>query len=98
MANDPRLRQLSRIYDSELATHEDARAAIAAEPGVLALALFHEAAASDDVTSIASANDYLESRLEELAAFTGEVANEVRRLFAAMVAPWDGSLLGQRNT
>jgi hypothetical protein len=89
MPVDPLLRQLSRIYDREFAAHEDARAAIAAEPGVLALALFHEAAASDDVTSVASANDYLESRLEELAAFTGEVANQVRHLFAAMVAPWD---------
>jgi hypothetical protein len=91
MASDPRLRQLSRIYDREFATHEDARAAIAAEPGVLALALFHEAAGSDDVTSVETGLAYLEGRLEELAAFTGGAAPEIRRLFAAKVAPWETS-------
>ncbi|MCL4242984.1 MAG: hypothetical protein KJ048_16655 [Dehalococcoidia bacterium] len=89
MASDPRLRQLSRIYNRILETPEDARAAIAAGPGVLASALFLEAAASDDVTSVGSANDYLESRLAELSAFTGERANEVRRQFATMVSRWD---------
>jgi hypothetical protein len=91
MASDPRLRQLSRIYNRILATPEDARAAIAAEPGVLAMALFHEAAASDDVTSVEAAHAYLESRLEELAALTGESAPEIRRQFAAKVAPWETS-------
>ncbi len=89
MASDPRLRQLSRIYNRILETPEDARAAIAAEPGVLALALFHEAAASDDVTSIETGLAYLEGRLEELSAFASESAPEIRRQFAAKVAPWE---------
>lgn len=88
MASDPRLRQLSRIYEREFTTQEDARAAIAAEPGVLASALFHEAAASDDVTSVETGLAYLEGRLEELSAFAGDSAPEVRRQFAAKVAPW----------
>ncbi|MBE0609066.1 MAG: hypothetical protein IH609_06790 [Dehalococcoidia bacterium] len=91
MASDPRLRQLSRIYEREFTTHEDARAAIAAEPGVLASALFHEAAASDDVTSVETGMAYLEGRLEELSALTGDSAPVIRRQFAAKVAPWDKS-------
>jgi len=89
MASDPRLRQLSRIYDRILETAADARAAITAGPGVLASALFLEAAASDDVTSIAAANDYLESRLAELALFTDAATGEIRRQFGALVARWD---------
>lgn len=89
MASDPRLRQLSRIYEREFATQDDARAAIAAEPGVLASALFHEAAASDDVTSVKTGLAYLEGRLEELSALTGDTAPDVRRQFAAMVARWN---------
>lgn len=89
MASDPRLRQLSRIYNRILETHADARAAIAADPGVLASALFHEAAASDDVTSVASANDYLDGRLAELDELAGEAVPEVRRQFATMVSRWD---------
>ncbi len=89
MASDPRLRQLSRIYNRILETHQDARAAIAADPGVLASALFHEAAASDDVTSVASANDYLDGRLAELDELAGEAVPEVRRQFATMVSRWD---------
>lgn len=91
MASDPLLRQLSRIYSRPFEKTEDARAAINADPGVLASALFHEAAASDDVTSVESAHVYLESRLAELTAFTGDVAEEVRRQFAANVAPWETS-------
>ncbi len=91
MASDPRLRQLSRIYNRILETPEDARAAIAAGPGVLASALFLEAAASDDVTSIETGTAYLEGRLEELSAFTGEAANEVRRQFDTKIAAWDES-------
>lgn len=89
MASDPRLRQLSRIYEREFTTHEDARAAIAADPGVLASALFHEAADSDDVTSVESAHAYLESRLVELSGFTGGTAKLVRQQFSALVARWE---------
>lgn len=89
MASDPRLRQLSRIYNRILETPEDARAAIAAEPGVLASALFHEAAASDDVTSIETGMAYLEGRLEELSSVAGDSTPEIRRQFAAKVAPWE---------
>jgi hypothetical protein len=89
MASDPRLRQLSRIYNRILETPEDARAAIAADPGVLASALFHEAADSDDVTSVESAHAYLAARLAELSAFTGETASLVRQKFSALVARWE---------
>ena len=89
MASDPRLRQLSRIYNRTLETAADARAAIMASPGVLASALFLEAAASDDVTSTAAATEYLESRLAELAPFTGATDGEIRRQFDALVACWD---------
>jgi len=88
MASDPRLRQLSRIYNRILETPADARAAIAAEPGVLAFALFHEAAVSDDVTSVETGLAYLESRLAELAELAGEAAPTVRRQFAERVAAW----------
>ena len=88
MASDPRLRQLSRIYQREFATDQDARTAIAAEPGVLALALFHEAADSDDVTSVPTGMAYLDGRLAELGELVGEAAGEVRRLFAERVAVW----------
>jgi hypothetical protein len=91
MASDPRLRQLSRIYNRILETPEDARTAITAEPGVLASALFHEAAASDDVTSVETGMAYLEGRLAELSVFASESAPEIRRQFAAKIAAWDES-------
>ncbi len=89
MPGGPLLRQLSRIYNRSLETPADARAAIAASPGVLASALFLEAAASDDVTSTAAANGYLESRLAELASFTDASTGEIRRQFNDLVARWD---------
>jgi len=91
MASDPRLRQLSRIYNRILETPEDAGAAIAAGPGVLASALFLEAAASDDVTSVETGMAYLEGRLAELSVFASESAPEIRRQFAAKIAAWDES-------
>ena len=88
MLTDTRLRQLSRMYSRPLETIDDARLAISAEPGVLASELFLEAAASDDVTSIEAAREYLESRLRELAELIGEAEGEVRELFGHKVLAW----------
>ncbi|HMO53034.1 MAG TPA: hypothetical protein PJ994_00890 [Tepidiformaceae bacterium] len=88
MLTDTRLRQLSRMYSRPLETIEDARLAIAAEPGVLASELFLEAAASDDVTSIEGAQEYLEARLRELAELVGASASAVRAEFGEKVAAW----------
>ena len=88
MLTDTRLRQLSRMYSRPLETIEDARLAIAAEPGVLASELFLEAAASDDVTSIEGAREYMEARLRELAEIVGDVAGEVREMFGEKVLDW----------
>lgn len=88
MLTDTRLRQLSRMYSRPLETIDDARLAIAAEPGVLASELFLEAAASDDVTSIQSAREYMEARLHELAELVGDSAAQVRALFGEKVLAW----------
>ncbi len=88
MLSDPLLRQLSRIYQRPLETAEAARAAVAADPAVLASALFIEAAESDDVTSIESALSYADARLAELHAFVGDHAPAIRALVAAKVASW----------
>ncbi len=88
MLTDTRLRQLSRIYSRPLETIEDARLAIMEEPGVLASELFLEAAASDDVTSVETANAYLEARLTELAALVGDSESVVRAQFGEKVAAW----------
>lgn len=58
-----RLVQLSRLFGIPIRDDETARAAIATHPGDFARALFHEAADSDDVTSVPSAMSYLEDRL-----------------------------------
>lgn len=88
MLTDTRLRQLSRMYSRPLETLDDARLAIAAEPGVLASELFLEAAASDDVTSIESAREYMEARLRELGELVGDSAGEVRARFGEKVLAW----------
>ena len=56
---DSRHRQLSRIFQRKIEDDEHARAAISADPGVLASALFLEAVESDDVTSVEGALGYL---------------------------------------
>lgn len=88
MLTDTRLRQLSRMYSRPLETLDDARLAIAAEPGVLASELFLEAAASDDVTSIESAREYMEARLRELGELVGDSVGEVRARFGEKVLAW----------
>lgn len=88
MLSDPLLRQLSRIYQRPLESAEEARAAVAADPAVLASALFIEAAESDDVTSIEAALAYTDARLAELQAYVGEHAPSIRALVAEKVAGW----------
>ena len=63
MTGDERQTQLSRIFATTIEDDESARRAIAARPGDFASALFAEAAASDDVTSLESARAYLDLRL-----------------------------------
>lgn len=85
---DPRHRQLSRIYQRPIEDDEDARAAVAAEPGVLASALFFECAESDDVTSVESAESYAADRLEYLRDLVGESTTRVTAEFAARLQAW----------
>lgn len=88
MLTDPLLRQLSRIYQRPLETPLAAREAIVRDPGVLASALFLEAAESDDVTSIEAALAYCDARLDELAEFVGEARRAVRVRFEEKVQAW----------
>ncbi len=88
MTTDPLLRQLSRIYQRPLATADDARSAIAADAGVLASGLFLEAAASDDVTGIQSAMEYVDGRLAELGELVAGQGHAIRELFAEKVSAW----------
>lgn len=84
------LTQLSRIYDRPLGSEADARAAIGADPGVLANALFAEAADSDDVTSIESARDYFEGRLAFLADnVPGAAVASLRATFEERLRAWE---------
>jgi hypothetical protein len=86
--SDSRHRQLSRIYNRTIETDDDARAAIAGEPGVLASALFEEAAQSDDVTSVESGRAYLEDRLASLSGLLGPGAEVVRSKFEERLKAW----------
>jgi hypothetical protein len=86
---EPRLAQLSRIFQTDIATNEAARAAISARPGDFASALFLEAADSDDVTSVESARGYLEDRLSyfgELVEVGAGVA--IRARFEGRIKAW----------
>jgi len=94
MTADMRLVQLARMLAVPLPdlTPESARTLIAARPGDVADALFHEAADSDDVTGNSTALDYLEGRL----AFFGELvssdtADAVRAAFRDRISAWDAS-------
>lgn len=85
---DSRHRQLSRIFQRKIEDDEHARAAISADPGVLASALFLEAVESDDVTSVEGALGYLADRLRELQHLVGENAALVESEFATKVQAW----------
>lgn len=85
-----RLTQLSRIFATPIADDETARTAINARPGDIASALFLEAVDSDDVTSAATARDYLEDRL----AYFGPLvppssAEAVRAAFIQRLKAWE---------
>ncbi|MEO8541628.1 MAG: hypothetical protein ABI577_17950 [bacterium] len=85
---DSRHRQLSRIYQHPIEDGDDARAAIAADPGVLASALFLEAVESDDVTSIESAQQYLADRIEFFGDLVSLAAEPIRAEFETRVQAW----------
>jgi hypothetical protein len=89
MTGEIRLTQLSRILATPIADDETARTAINARPGDFASALFHEAADSDDVTSAASALDYLEDRLAYFGPLVLPSAAEVvRAAFIEHIKAW----------
>lgn len=84
---DPRHRQLSRIYQRTIENDEDARAATAEDPGVLASALFLEAVESDDVTSVGSARVYLADRLGYLGRLITD-PSRVQEAFERKLEAW----------
>ena len=87
---EPRLAQLSRIFETDIATDEAARAAIDARPGDFASALFLEAADSDDVTSVETARAYLEDRLGYFGELVDKAAGAAVRLaFEARIKAWE---------
>jgi len=88
MMSDSRHRQLSRIYQRTIEHDDDARAAISADPGMLASALFLEAAESDDVTSIESGRAYFEDRLAFFAGLVSGQEAALRAAFEARLQSW----------
>ncbi len=93
MPPEPRVTQLARILQQDPATLEGstaAREAVDANPGTLANAFFHEAADSDDVTSVSAALDYLEGRITFFGDFISTpTATEIRSRFRELVSPWE---------
>ncbi|MCK9517851.1 MAG: hypothetical protein M0R74_02310 [Dehalococcoidia bacterium] len=90
---DVRLKQAARILG---VSHESldiasARDAFHSRPGDVASALFQEAAENDDVVSVQTALDYLEDRLDYLAAFLDSETNDaVRTAFQQRIEAWEG--------
>lgn len=90
MPADPRPRQAARLLGLETVDAASARAAFAQDPGRLAAGLVDEAAASDDVTSAATALDYLETRLAYLGdLIDAATGTAVRERFTEAVRGWD---------
>jgi len=88
---DLRLVQLARMLAVPLdgLTPASATALISARAPDLAAALFREAADSDDVTSIDSAVDYLESRLVSFGdLISAPAATTIRAAFADRIQAW----------
>ena len=72
------------------ATEREAAAAIAGRIDDFAVALFAEAAASDDVTSAESAIEYCDDRLASFEGMiSGHVAEAIRTRFAVLVRAWE---------
>ncbi len=89
MSDEIRLTQLRRMLAEPFADLDAARAAISDDPGHLARALVAEAAASDDVASVAAAREYIASRLEALGGLIpGETREAVRGEAEASLAGW----------
>jgi len=89
---DIRLVQLARILGVPAQQFDTtaARAEITARPGDLASAFFAEAADSDDVTSIAGAQEFLEERLKFFYELLPEgAADEIRAAFDKRVRAWE---------
>ena len=89
MPGEQRLIQLSRMFATPIEDDEAARTAIETRPGDFASAVFLEAADSDDVTSRATALDYLATRLADFAGTdragsSGESAGGVRNADARL--------------
>lgn len=87
--SDSRHRQLSRIYQRTIENDEDARAAITADPGVLATALFLEAAESDDVTSGETGRAYLADRIAFFGDLVAGVEAAIRAAFEDRIKAWE---------
>ncbi|MCY4392318.1 MAG: hypothetical protein OXE43_09725 [Chloroflexi bacterium] len=89
MSDEIRLTQLRRMLAEPFADLGEASAAIAGDPVRLARALVAEAAASDDVSSVESAREYIEARLTDLGeAVPAGVAEAVRGAVEAALAGW----------
>ena len=72
------------------ATEREAAEAIAGRIDDFAVALFAEAAASDDVTSAESALEYCDDRLASFEGMiSGHVAEAIRARFAVLVRAWE---------
>lgn len=93
MQPGPRVVQLARILGRDAGELDDAasaRAAIDAHPDELASAFFHEAADSDDVTSVETALEYLEGRFAFFGDLVGaEAAARIRMRFGELVEQWE---------
>lgn len=91
MPPDLRLIQLARILglDADALSLDAAPALFESHAEQLAAAFLAEAAANDDVTSLASARDYLELRLEGFGELASPpAAARIRAAFEARLAAW----------
>ena len=89
MSDEIRLTQLRRMLAEPFADLGEASTAIAGDPSRLAQALVAEAAASDDVSSVESAREYIEARLTDLGeAVPAGAAEAVRGAVEAALAGW----------
>ena len=90
MPGEQRLIQLSRMFATPIKDDEAARTVIETRPGDFASAVFLEAADSDDVTSRATALDYLATRLADFhGLIEPDVAAKVREAFETRTRAWE---------